>query len=159
MIAAIPLIPIDGIDMAWAYIKSIYPSRNTDVELFFSYIENNWLENGQAMFERRIWSHFDNYEERTNNSAEWFNSKLSRKLNKAHPSIYEVLNILNEIQVINEVEINGLILGNPPRRQKKIYRLSHQYIINSKERYLSGSLSLIDLLKAMRRAIKLFIIN
>ncbi len=155
LIYTIPLIPIDGINQAWTYIKSLYPSRETDIIAFFAYFESTWLENSHAMFNRQIWSHFDNYAARTNNAAEGFNSRLSRRLNKAHPSIYEVLNILTQIQVVNEQEVNGLILGNSPRRQKKIYRVSHQNILNSRESYLSGSLSLIGLLKAMRKAIKI----
>lgn len=159
LISAIPLIPIEEINTAWVYIKTLYPSRETDVLAFFEYFESTWLENNQSMFNRKIWSHFNNYEARTNNAAEGFNSRLSRRLNKTHPSIYEVLNILKQIQVVNELEVNCLILGNSPRRQKKIYRIAHQHILNSRERYLSGSLSLISLLKAMRKAIKLCLRN
>lgn len=154
-ISSLPLVPLNSIDQAFIYIKSLFPTRDALVIEFFSYIEHTWINRENPLFDRIVWNHFDNLNDRTNNFAEGFNSKLSRLINKSHPNFYECLDRIKRIQSINDFEVNGLINGNPPRRQKRKYRMANIRIQNTKNAFLNMELNLTQLIHAMSRAIKL----
>jgi hypothetical protein len=118
MITAVALVPIDGIDNAWIYVRSIYNFGNENVQSLPKYVEINWISNSRPLFSRKVWSHYGTLRGRTNNAAEGFHSKLNKLINKNNSSFLEILYTLKDIQISNEVELNRLIAGGKPKRKK-----------------------------------------
>ena len=98
-------------------MKVTAPAIDKVVE-FLAYFEETWLEGN---FAPRIWNVFstDASSPRTNNHLEGWH-KLKRIARKAHPNVFELVEIFKQEQSDTEVSIARLDTGSqPPKRAKK----------------------------------------
>ena len=94
MLSGIALVPVNDIDSAWNIIINYYNVKNEQVDHFFKFIEDNWLNNNRPLYRREIWWHYGTLRRWTNNSAEGFHSKLNKLINKNNAGFLEVLHCL-----------------------------------------------------------------
>ena len=55
MLSGIALVPVNDIDSAWDIIINYYNVKNEQVDHFFKFIEDNWLNNNRPLYRREIW--------------------------------------------------------------------------------------------------------
>ncbi|KAG0437958.1 hypothetical protein DMUE_3385 [Dictyocoela muelleri] len=96
-ITSLALIPIDHIDHCWSYIVENCNVRSVTLNVFFEYVDTKWINPSRPLFNREIWSQYGNLRGRTNNSAEGFNSKLNRAIQKSNPNFWEIVDKIKEI--------------------------------------------------------------
>jgi len=90
----LPLLPSDQIQYGFTELMSICP---TDISDFSDYVLNNYIiEN--AKFPPSLWAKEPTDEPRTTNGAESFHRNYNSQFYHPHPNIYQVINILKEIQ-------------------------------------------------------------
>lgn len=133
---ALPLVPLNKLNDAWGIIVSKSLELQEDVTEFIDYIGTYWMYNNRALFDRRIWNHFDTQIARTNNVAEAFHSKLSKILSKSHPNFYHVVTTFSNIQFEMSIQLSRIEAGHAPIRKKIKYVLADNRIRNLKSAFL-----------------------
>ena len=93
------------------------PQNIVRLDDFISYFESTWLV---GSYPPSLWNVFETKSARTNNHIEGWHSKLKKVVGKAHPNVYEIVEILKREQGVTEITITQLASGAiPPRRGKK----------------------------------------
>ena len=89
------------------------------VESFATYIDQTWM-NGN--FRPRMWNYYAHTGPRTNNHLEGWHNRMKRISRKAHPNLYEILELFQREQAATEVAIQQLEAGGvrKPKREKVI---------------------------------------
>ena len=106
------------IRLAWQAIKVTAPAIDK-MDEFVAYFEETWLV---GKFAPQIWNVFstDASSPRTNNHLEGWHNKLKQIARKAHPNVFELVEIFKQEQSDTEVSIAQLDTGSqPPKRAKK----------------------------------------
>ncbi len=78
---------------------------------------------------------------------EW-HSKIRKLACKAHPNIYEAINLFKAEQAATEVSLMQLAAGGVPIRRRRKYRRHEKRLLTIKEKYEAGDYTLSELLKA-----------
>ena len=73
-----------------------------EVTRFADYVTEQWVES---------WNHYDNDRPRTTNNVEGWHSKINKTCKTAHPNIYTMLKMLQNIQSANEAKLIQLSEG------------------------------------------------
>ncbi len=93
------------------------PPQLPGIEEFIEYFEETWLV---GQFPLQQWSVYDNDSFRTNNHLEGWHNRLKRVVGKAHPNMFEFVEVVQKEQTATEVLLAQLEAGaRPPRRAKK----------------------------------------
>ena len=101
-------------------------------------------------FPPRMWNHFQNKGPRTNNHLEGWHNRLNRLARKAHPNLFESIELLQNEQAATEVQIIQLTdgVGLPrPKKRKAVRR--EQHIKKITDEFDSGVRSLDSYLSAL----------
>ena len=143
--AALAFVPTKFVRLAWQGIKASAPSHLPRIEEFIEYFESTWLV---GSFPLSMWNIHDNDEYRTNNHVEGWHKRLKSLVGKAHPNIYEFVEVIKKEQTATEILIAQLGAGaTVPKRSsktivtdKKIKELRDRFDQNdiSVEEYLHG---------------------
>ena len=115
---ALAFVPLQYVGLAFHALKMTAPNLPR-VDEFIKYFEDTWLVGN---FPPRLWNVFsmDTSSPRTNNHVEGWHNKLKRIARKAHPNVYELVEIFKKEQADTEVTLAQLATGaQPPRRAKK----------------------------------------
>ena len=81
------------------------------------YVTTTWIE---GLWPMHMWNHFGNEGHRTNNHLEGWHHKLNKLAQKSHPNIFEVVQLLQREQSVNEVKVKQLDgHWRAPARKKK----------------------------------------
>ena len=118
--AAIAFVPLNFVRVSWDGLKAEMPDDER-VESFAIYIDQTWM-NGN--FRPRMWNYYAHTGPRTNNHLEGWHNRMKRILRKAHPNLYEILELFQREQADTEVAIQQLEVGGvrKPKRKKVIRR-------------------------------------
>ena len=81
---------------------------NSKVQSYADYFDETWM-NGQ--FRPRMWNYYAHSGPRTNNHLEGWHNRMKRIARKAHPNLYEVLELFQREQAATEVTIQQLEAG------------------------------------------------
>jgi type VI protein secretion system component Hcp len=83
-----------------------------------------------AIFERKIWNHFENSVSRPNNNLEGYHFKLNKRAGKVRPNVYELISILQEIQLQNDIELYryNLVKGQGNQKENIVKSMKNCYI-------------------------------
>ena len=111
--AAIAFVPLNFVRVSWNGLKAEMPD-NEKLERYAAYYDETWFD---GHFRPRMWNYYRHCGPRTNNHLEGWHNRMKRISWKAHPYIYEVLELFQREQAASEVTI--LQLGGGARRQKR----------------------------------------
>ena len=118
---ALAFIPLAFVRVAWSAIKADAPGIQ-EADDFISYFESTWLDGN---FPPRTWNYFSHEGPRTNNHLEGWHNRLKRVSRKAHPNLFEVVEILKKEQAATEVAIE-LLTGGGRIRSKRRKVVQHE---------------------------------
>ena len=111
-------VPLNFVRVSWDGLKAEMPDDEW-VESFVIYIDQTWI-NGN--FRPRMWNYYAHTGPRTNNHLEGWHNRMKRISRKAHPNLYEILELFQREQAATEVAIQQLEAGGvrKPKRKKVI---------------------------------------
>ena len=72
---------------------------------------------------------------RTNNHIEGWHRKLQASITSSHPNIWKFIDVLKKEQALVDVEINQILGGHKPPKQRKIYSQITERLNNLVEAY------------------------
>ena len=101
---ALAFIPLAFVCVAWSAIKADAPGIQ-EADNFISYFKSTWLDGN---FHPRTWNYFSHEGPCTNNHLKGWHNRLKRVSRKAHPNLFEVVEILKKEQAATEVGIEQL---------------------------------------------------
>ena len=104
---ALSFVPISFVRNAWNAIKANMP-QDARLQNYSNYFESTWLD---GYFRPQMWNNFSNPGPLTNNHLEGWQNRMKRIAQKAHPNIYEMLELLQKEQATTEVTISQLEAG------------------------------------------------
>ena len=112
--------PVCFVQLAWQAIKVSAPRLPRILE-FIQYFEDTWLVGN---FPLTMWSVYQNDFLRTNNHLEGWHNHLKQLDGKAHPNVYEFVEVIQKEQTATEASITQLEAGacHPQRALKAITR-------------------------------------
>jgi hypothetical protein len=154
-VSALPLVPISNIDAVWESIQENAPLNINGVESFIDYVVNTWIDEIYGLFNRTIWTHFDNNGARTNNHLEGFHYKINKCMGKIHPNIFEMITVLQKVQNQNEIELQYLLTGGKLKNPRKKYRDIHERLIRLRERLANNEIELLHFVDSCSYQLKL----
>ena len=123
------------------------------VESYATYIDQTWI-NGR--FRPRMWNYFAHSGPRTNNHLEGWHNRMKRISRKAHPNLYEILELFQREQAATEVTIHQLEAGgvHKPKQKKVIQR--EEKIKSLAEELTNGDRDIDSYLTAIRHCVVSF---
>ncbi|RWS22061.1 uncharacterized protein B4U80_06769 [Leptotrombidium deliense] len=140
-LCAMPLLNPSHLGNAWIDVENDAPRNLLD------YFVATWLDdNPPAMFPQDLWNHFDNDGPRTTNHLEGFHNALNRALKIAHPNFFVFLQLIRSWQNSEEQNLNALMNGAKPKRQRKKYTDIHMQLMNLRSAYVNGDIEALDFL-------------
>ena len=136
--AALAFVPVRYVHLAWQAVKAEAPEE-PGIADFATYFEQTWLV---EHYPPSLSNVFDAETVRTNNHLEGWHSKLKKVVGKAHPNIFEILEVFKKEQVMSEVSMQQLVTGaTPPRRAKKTVA-KNKRIEELRSRFTTNAISL-----------------
>ena len=70
---------------------------NEETDRFKDYVTTTWVDDIEACFSIELWSQYDNIAGiRTNNHLEGWHSKLNHAINRPHPNIFLLIELLKK---------------------------------------------------------------
>ena len=166
MAMCLPFLKIEDLDACWNELVDTKP----DVPLineFINYFNMTWMNVERAAtnedqavanahFSRDVWNFHDrSHEFRTNNTSETYNHKMNGHLEKAHPNIYRMLDLLQEEESRTTVSKNRCDQGTIKVRKTK-HMLKDKDIEILKLKYDFGSIEPMEFLMQVEQFIKEF---
>jgi hypothetical protein len=95
--AALPLVPPNLVHDVW--MMALNEVADEEVDRFKDYVTTTWVDDIAARFPVELWSQYDNIAGmRTNNHLEGWHSKLNHAINRPHPNIFALIELLKEEQ-------------------------------------------------------------
>ena len=125
--AAIAFVPPSFVRVSWNGLKADMPD-NSKVQSYADYFDETWM-NGQ--FRPRMWNYYAHSGPRTNNHLEGWHNRMKRIARKAHPNLYEVLELFQRSTPLDilALDILGLdILGRFHFRRSMVLFHTNVYI-------------------------------
>lgn len=115
MALALPMMPLPQVPSAFSLVKEKTPDAPR-IQEFNEYLSKTWLTG----FPLEMWNYFKHNGPRTNNHVEGFHNRLRKKAGKAHPNLYEVVELFAHEEAASAVHILQVQSGQPaPKRRKK----------------------------------------
>ena len=114
--AAVAFCPPQFVRTAWLGVKQEAPQVSRVDELL-SYFEQTWMI---GQFHPRQWNYFDFEGPRTNNHVEGWHSRLKKVVGKAHPNVYEIIEVFQNEEATVRMKLLNFETGaaQAPRRRK-----------------------------------------
>ena len=109
-----------------------------------------WVEGDKS-----LWNHYDNRGPRTTNHVEGWHHKINNKVNRSHPNIYALLEIIKREQQMNEIKMLQFQNGGRQQPRKRKYRFVDSRLATLKERLESGEIDLYVYADSASQLIKL----
>ena len=118
--AAISFVPPNFVRVAWTGVKADMPD-DARVKEYVEYFDKTWMD---GQFRLRMWNHYAQTGPRTNNHLEGWHNRLKRLSRKAHPNLYEVLELFQREEAASSVTITQLEAGGvrKAKRRKVVQR-------------------------------------
>ena len=96
------------------------------------------------------WNYYDNEGPRTNNHVEGWHTRLKKVVGKAHPNLYEIIEVMKKEQATSEIKLQQLEMGGRAPHRKKRFVEKDKRILTLFERFKNGEYSLSDYLDAIK---------
>ena len=116
---ALPLVPPARLPGAYHAI-TVQAQQYPQAAAMHQYIEDTYMAPVGALFDIQCWNVYGTAN-RTTNMCEGFHSALNKAVAVRHPSVYRLIEVLQEVEATNERNIAQLALGAQPKRKKAKY--------------------------------------
>ena len=104
--AALAFVQWRYVHLAWQALKAEAPQNIIRLDDFISYFKSTLLVGSYPP--ASLWNVFETKSARTNNHIEGWHSKLKKVVGKAHPNVYEIVEIFKREQGVTEITISHL---------------------------------------------------
>jgi len=101
------------------------------------------------------WNHYATDGPRTNNSLEGWHGRLKIVIGKAHPNVYEFIQVIRDEQKMNEIRLVQYSAGQRLPPKKKKYQDLQRQLDVLKNRLERGDLDVVEFLDHVSHSIKL----
>ena len=109
--------------------------------LFKDYVTSTWVDNLEARFPVELWSQFENIAgTRTNNHLESWHTTLKRQMNRPHPNIFCLIEVLQLEQQKFEHQHRLIQAGDPVPQQRASYRRVTEGLVLLRQRLLRNEI-------------------
>ena len=116
---ALLLVPPIRIPGVFAAIQQAAPNI-PEAPIIHDYVNRTYLDPNNALFQVGIWNVFNSVD-RTTNICEGYHSSTKRAIGVYRPSIYKIIEFLQEQEAEHERELAQLRKGAPPKKRKATY--------------------------------------
>jgi len=116
---ALPLVPPLRLPGVYQAITAQAP-QIPEAALMHQYVSNTYVNPVGALFAVQHWNVYDTAN-RTINMCEGFHSALNKAVVVRHPTVFRLIEVLQDVEASNERIIAQLALGAPPQRKKAKY--------------------------------------
>ena len=142
--AGLAFVPIRFVRLACQGVKASVPAHLQRIEEFVEYFESTWLV---GSFPLQMWNVHENQDYRTNNHLEGWHKRLKNLVGKAHPNIYEFVEVIKKEQTATEILLVQLGAGaRVPKRSAQAITTDRK-IKELKKRFAENSISLDEYLR------------
>ena len=143
---AVAFLPIVAIRPSFVSLQQEAETlNNANCNELLDYFQGTWL-NGQ--FPLQLWN-VHNRSTRTNNHIEGWHSKLNKSCRKLHPSVHELVTVLQVEQGETELTLRRARLGAAPAPRRRKYRQCDERLDRLREQYTSGTLNSMDYINSI----------
>ena len=150
--AALSFIPPRFVRIAWTLVESEAP-QTSEVDEFIQYFKSTWLDGHLPV---RTWNCFNHDGPCTNNHIESRHNHLKKMARKAHPNLFEFIEVIQKEQATAEVTIEQLS-GAGRVRAKKSNVVRHEEAIKKlMEEFTGGIRTLESFLSSLSHCIVSF---
>ncbi len=113
---AIAFCPPAFVRPAWISVQQEAPQLPRVDELV-EYLSATWV---RGNYQIRQWNYYKVEGPRTNNHVEGWHSRLKKIVGKAHPNIYELVEVIQKEEALTTMRVQQLVAGasQPPRSRK-----------------------------------------
>ena len=147
--AAIAFVPPNFVHVSWDGLNTEMPDDER-LESYATYIDQTWM-NGN--FRPRMWNY---YAQRSkSNYLEGWHNRMKRILRRAHPNLYEMLELFQREQAATEVTIQQLEAGGVCKSKRKIIQWEEK-IKSLAEELANGDRDMDSYLTAIRHCVVSF---
>lgn len=152
--SALPLVPPQQVDDVWLQAMNEVDDDD-DAQQFMDYVTTNWVDAFTATFPMEIWNQYDNIEgHRTNNHLESWHSVMNRQLNRPHPNIFALVELLKTEQQSNEQRLRLLQAGDAAPRQRPIHIRITERLVRLRQRLINGDIDVYHYAGAVAGVLK-----
>ena len=135
---SLSLCPVRYVRIAWQAILADAPQVQ-NIDALCDYFSNTWL-NGN--FPLPSWNHYSTNGPRTNNHVEGWHNKLNSAAGKAHPNVFELVELFRNEQAMTEVTLQQLAAGGATRKRERCYRIKDRAIKRVQQKFEAGTYSI-----------------
>ena len=150
--AAIAFVPPSFVRVSWNGLKADMPD-NSKVQSYADYFDETWM-NGQ--FRPRMWNYYAHSGPRTNNHLEGWHNRMKRIARKAHPNLYEVLELFQREQAATEVTIQQLEAGGIRKAKRRKVVQREEKIKSLQDELAAGERNIDSYISAIRHCVVAF---
>lgn len=122
----LPLIPAVRVPGVYNGIAAQAPNL-AEAPQMHQYVFDTYIDPNGALFPNACWCVFGMVN-RTTNMCEGFHNALSEAISVKHPSIYRLIETLQDVEASNERVSAQLAMGAPPKRRKPKYTAVNEAI-------------------------------
>jgi hypothetical protein len=97
-----------------------------------------------------LWNHAKTDGPRTNNHLEGFHNKLNRRIKKAHPSIYDLIDTFKVFDTNTIIGYNGRLNGDPAPSITDNLQAKNELIKINTARVIDGQITIRQFLETSR---------
>ena len=126
---------------------------NSKVQSYADYFDETWM-NGQ--FRPRMWNYYAHSGPRTNNHLEGWHNRMKRIARKAHPNLYEVLELFQREQAATEVTIQQLEAGGIRKAKRRKVVQREEKIKSLQDELAAGERNIDSYISAIRHCVVAF---
>jgi len=137
----LPLVPITEVEDVWFNALTDLEDADlpADVTSFTDYVTEQWVEG-----DRQQWNHFETVGPRTTNNLEGWHSKIKKEVQHAHPNIFSLVAVFQEIESANFIRMLQYSAGGIRPSKKRKYRNLEYRLANLKDRLRNNEMTVVE---------------
>ena len=109
------------------------------IDELVSYFKERWLNRPYML---KYWNYYQMEGPKTNNHVEGWHKKINRAAGKAHPNIFELVELFKTEQANTEVSLVQLAAGGAVRNTRKKYSTKQKRLAKLGEKFERGDYTL-----------------
>ena len=135
---ALPLLPQQFFQAVYAGIENQTPPNQpqTFIDTFHRYIWNTYVKPLNPLFPSQNWNAFG-MPDRTTNICEGYHGALNESIGRFSPTIFRVIQFLQDHEAFQQRELAQRLNGAPPNRRKKKYQILNETINRLQDTYFN----------------------
>lgn len=144
-VISLAFIPHIYVQVVWRGLEAAAPQDNK-VSAFSEYFKTTWLN---GVYEIAEWNTYNEEGPRTNNHIEGWHNKVNRIIGKAHPNVFELVELFKMEQASTEVTLRQLAAGGLLPNPRKKYTIKERRILTIQEKFRNNDYNLDEYISAL----------